>query len=415
MNLTRLTPRFSHRLLSEALEDSPVVLIHGPRQCGKSTLARMLGDSMGYDYMTFDNDVTRDFALNDPLGFVDSLPERIILDEVQRVPQLFTSFKAVVDKDRQPGRFLLTGSANILLLPKLADSLAGRMAIQRLYPFAQCELEGQASDFLDRLFTADFPMRQVDRLKDNLLERIVSGGYPPALSRPEGRRRDVWYRDYLDTVVQRDVREISHIRALDALPRLLQMTAVRTAQLLNLTELASAFQLSRPTIGEYLTLLENIFLVERLPPWHSNQTSRLVKTPKLHMGDTGLACSLLGLTTDVLKHERDRLGPLLETFVYQELRRLASWHDRRHDFFHYRDKDQVEVDIVIDRGIAELAGVEVKAAATVKATDFKGLQRLQKLAGERFAAGVVLYDGEICIRFAEKLFAVPLRWLWDRP
>lgn len=215
--------------------------------------------------------------------------------------------------------------------------------------------------------------------------------------------------------MQRDVREISHIRALDALPRLLQMTAVRTAQLLNLTDLSSAFQLSRPTIGEYLTLLENIFLVERLPPWHSNQTSRLIKSPKLHMGDTGLACSLLGLTADVLKHERDRLGPLLETFVYQELRRLASWHDRHHDFFHYRDKDQVEVDIVIERGITQLVGVEVKAAATVKAADFKGLRRLQKDSGERFAAGVVLYDGEMSIRFAEKLFAVPLRWLWDSP
>lgn len=415
MNLTSLKPRFSHHILSQALGDSSVVLIHGPRQCGKSTLARMLGDAVGYDYMTFDSDVIRDFAVNDPIGFVDRLPERVILDEVQRVPQLFTSLKAAVDKDRQPGRFLLTGSANILLLPKLADSLAGRMAIQRLYPFAQCELEGQASDFLDRLFASDFPMRQVDRLKDNLLERIVSGGYPPALSRPEGRRRDVWYRDYLDTVVQRDVHDITRIRSLDALPRLLQMTAVRTAQLLNLTELASAFQLARPTIGEYLTLLENIFLMERLPPWHSNHTSRLIKSPKLHMGDTGLACSLLGLTTEVLTRERGRLGPLLETFVYQEIRRLASWHDRRHDFFHYRDKDQVEVDIVIERGITQLAGVEVKAAATVTAADFKGLQRLQKVAGERFAAGVVLYDGEMSLRFAEKLFAVPLRWLWDRP
>jgi len=415
MTLTRLTPRLSHGILSQALEDSPVVLIHGPRQCGKSTIARMLGDAMGYAYMTFDNDVVRDFALNDPIGFVDELPDRVSLGEVQRVPQLFTTLKAVVDKDRQPGRFLLTGSANILLLPKLADSLAGRMAIQRLYPFAQCELEGQASDFLDRLFASDFPMRQVERLKDNLLERVVSGGYPPALSRPEGRRRDVWYRDYLDTVVQRDVREITHIRALDALPRLLQMTAVRTAQLLNLTELSSAFQLSRPTVGEYLTLLENIFLMERLPPWHSNQTSRLIKSPKLHMGDTGLACSLLGLTADVLKLERSRLGPLLETFVYQELRRLASWHDRHHDFFHYRDKDQVEVDIVIERGITQLVGVEVKAAATVTPADFKGLQRLQQVAGQRFMGGVVLYDGEMSIRFAEKLFAVPLRWLWESP
>jgi predicted AAA+ superfamily ATPase len=415
MNNYSLTPRFAQSVLSEALDDSPVVLLHGPRQCGKSTLARVLGEQRGYDYITFDDDVIRAAAHSDPIGFVESLADRVILDEVQRVPHIFTSLKASVDRNRLPGRFLLTGSANVLLLPKLADSLAGRMAIQRLYPFAQCELKGDDSDFLNRLFEANFPMRKAERLKEALLARIVAGGYPAALIRPDGRRRDNWYRDYISTIVQRDVRDISHIRSLDELPRLLRVAAARTAQLFNLTELASAFQLSRPTIGEYMTLLENIFLLEKLEPWHSNRTSRLIKTPKLHMSDTGLTCSLLGLSTDVLLKDRSQLGPLLETFVYQELKRQASWHDKNHDFFHYRDKDQVEVDIVIERGVTELVGIEIKSSATVTATDFKGLQKLQQIAGKRFVGGVVLYDGEISVGFGEKLFAVPIRWLWDNP
>ncbi|MGH8115135.1 MAG: ATP-binding protein [Rhodanobacteraceae bacterium] len=399
--------------LVEALSDSPVVLIHGPRQCGKSTLARMLGDKRGYEYLSFDNDVTRSAAEADPIGFVDGLAEHVVLDEVQRVPGLFTSLKSAVDRDRRPGRFLLTGSANVLLVPKLADSLAGRMAIQRLHPFAQCELTGKFSTFLDHLFAAEFPARKLARLRGELTDRITAGGYAPALVRPEGRRRDNWYRDYIDTLVQRDVRDLARISALDAMPRLLRMAASRTAQLLNLSDLAALFQLSRVTIGDYVTLLEHVFLLERLSPWYSNRSSRLVKTPKLHLGDTGLACGLLSLDAATLAADRAQLGPLLETFVYQELLRLASGHEHRHDFSHFRDRDQVEVDIVIERGARQLAGVEVKAAATVTAADFRGLRKLRGMAGRHFVAGVVLYDGETCASFGDGLFAVPIRLLWE--
>jgi predicted AAA+ superfamily ATPase len=408
-----LHKRLIEPALVEALADSPVVLIHGPRQCGKSTLARMLGDRRGYEYLSFDNDVTRSAAEADPIGFVDGLSERVILDEVQRVPGLFTSLKSAVDRNRRPGRFLLTGSANVLLVPKLADSLAGRMAIQRLHPFAQCELTGKASTFLDHLFAVEFPARKSARLQNELATRITAGGYPPALARAEGRRRDNWYRDYIDTLVQRDVRDLARISALDALPRLLRMAASRTAQLFNLSDLATSFQLSRVTIGDYVTLLEHVFLLERLPPWYSNRSSRLVKTPKLHLGDTGLACGLLGLDAAALVTDRAQLGPLLETFVYQELRRLASAHEHSHDFYHFRDRDQVEVDIVIERGARQLAGVEVKAAATVTAADFRGLRKLRDMAGKRFVAGVVLYDGEICASFGDGLYAVPIRLLWE--
>jgi predicted AAA+ superfamily ATPase len=215
--------------------------------------------------------------------------------------------------------------------------------------------------------------------------------------------------------VQRDIREITHIRSLDTLSVLLRSAAARTAQLLNLSDLATAFQQSRVTIGDYLSLLEHIFLVERLLPWHNNSISRLIKTPKLHLGDTGLACGLLGFSAAMLDEDRTRLGPLLETFVYQELRRLASWHEEHHEFFHFRHRDGAEVDIVIERGAHQVAGVEVKAAASVTAADFKGLRKLKEICGDRFMGGVVLYDGEYSVSFAPDLFAVPLRWLWENP
>ena len=413
MHEATLYPRYAERRLIEALADSPAVLIHGPRQCGKTTLAQVVGERMGYGYISFDDDVARGAAQSDPAGFVADLPKRSILDEVQRVPSLFAALKTAIDRKRVPGRFILTGSANVLLVPRLADSLAGRLEILRLHPLAQCELARRAPGFLDTLFAGGFKTRQTARLAGQLAERIAAGGYPAALVRPAGRRRTVWYRDYLDALVQRDVRDLTRINSLDALPRLLTLAAAQTAQMLNVSSLAAPFQLSRPTIHDYVTLLERVFLVEKLPPWHSNRLSRLVKTPKLHVGDTGLACALLGLDSSALAADRPLLGHFLETFVFQELRRQASWHDDPLTFFHYRDRDDAEVDIVIERGARLLAGVEVKAASTVTSTDFRGLRKLKDAAGKRFACGVVLYDGEICAGFGDGMYAVPLRALWE--
>lgn len=411
------TGKILHRLiegrLEEALGDSPVVLIHGPRQSGKTTLAQRVGGERGYDYFNLDDDVVRAGAEADPVRFVADLPRHAVLDEVQRVPSLFTALKVAVDRDRRAGRFLLTGSANVLLVPKLADSLAGRMEIIRLFPFAQCEIEGRAPPFLDALFGRRFKARRTQRLGPRLAERIVAGGYPAALARTTPRRRVVWYRDYIETMVQRDVRELARIASLNALPRLLALAAGQTARLLNVTDLAGPFQLSRPTIRDYVTLLEQVFLIEELSPWHSNRLSRLVKTPKLHVGDTGVAATLLGLDAGSLYDDRESLGQMLETFVYQELRRQASGHEDEIRFHHFRDKDGYEVDIVLERGGRSLAGVEVKAAATVTATDFRGLRKLAAAAGRRFAAGVVLYDGETSASFGDLLYAVPVGALWE--
>ena len=406
-------PRFVLPRLTEALEDTPVVLIHGPRQCGKTTLARSVGDAAGYAYISFDSDVLRASAQTDPVGFVADLPEKTVLDEVQRVPELFTALKAAVDRDRQPGRFILTGSANVLLVPRLADSLAGRMEILRLHPLAQEELEGKVSGFLGALFGEGFKANQQVRLGKELAERIAAGGYPAALARPSPRRRATWYRDYIETLVQRDVRDLARISSLDVLPRLLTLAAGQTARLLNVADLASPFQLSRPTIRDYVTLLARVFLLEELPPWHSNRLSRLIKTPKLHLGDTGLACTLLGVDAAALWANRTLLGQLLETFVFQELRRQASWQEDPITFHHFRDRDGVEVDIVLEGSGQRMAGIEVKASATITASDFRGLRKLKESAGNRFVSGVVLYDGEVTTPFGDRLFAVPIRSLWD--
>ncbi len=412
---TALHPRHAARLLQEALEDTPAVLIHGPRQCGKTTLARTVGGPLGYAYFSFDDDAVRAAAAADPAGFVADLPERVILDEAQRAPAIFAALKLAIDRRRVPGRFLLTGSTHVLLVPHLSDSLAGRMEILRLHPLAQCELERRVPGFLDALFSGGFETRRVDRLGPRLAERIVGGGYPAALARPAGRRRTAWYRDHVETQVQRDVRDLARISALDALPRLMELVAAQTARLINLTDLAAPFQLSRPTIRDYVALLERVFLVDRLPPWHSNRLSRLVKTPKLHVGDTGTACALLGVDAADLYADRQLLGHLLETFVLGELRRQASWRDGPLAFFHYRDKEAAEVDIVVERGARAVAGVEVKASATVTAADFRGLRKLRRAGGSRFAGGAVLYDGEVSVRFGDGLYAVPVRLLWETP
>ena len=416
------SPRLAAPALRAALADTPVVLIHGPRQCGKTTLAQQVGREFDYAYLTFDDDARRAAALADPVGFVADLPDKVILDEIQRVPSLFTSIKASVDKDRRPGRVMFTGSSNVLLLPKLADSLAGRMEILRLHPFAQIEMTAPTSEsasesgfassstFMQQLQAGQFqPMPAHERrMGAALADMVVAGGYPAALARKTPARRRAWYRDYIQTLVQRDVRELARIQSLDALPRLLALAAGQTARLINVMDLAAPFQLSRLTVRDYVNLLAQVFLLEELPPWFSNRLSRLIKTPKLHLTDTGVACALLGLDAAALWADRALLGQLLETFVLQELRRLDGATDAPSQFYHLRDKDGVEVDIVMAHGNGKLSGIEVKASSTVSVQDFKGLKKLQASEPDRFHCGVLVYDGDACLRFGEGMFAVPV-------
>ena len=412
MTLQRLVPRSVLPRLLEALADSPVVLLQGPRQSGKTTLARTLAHERGYEYLTLDDDVVRAAAAADPVRFVDDMPAKAVVDEVQRAPELFTALKRSVDRDRRPGRFLLTGSANLLLTPELADSLAGRMEAVPLYPLAQAELEGAEPRFLERLLSAGFRLARSERLGKGLAELIVAGGYPAALARAPGTRRRAWYRDYVAALTQRDVLDIARVTSTEALARLMQVAASHTASMLNVSELAAPFQLSRPTIDTYLSLLRQLFLVDELPAWHSNRLKRLVKTPKLHVTDTGLAAALTNVSADAVYRDRRLFGALLETFVYTELAKQASCRDDDLRLFHLRDRDGVEVDVVVEAHDGVVAGVEVKAAATVGEEDFKGLKRLRDSLGERFACGVLLHDGDSVLPFGDRLFAMPVARLW---
>jgi uncharacterized protein len=409
---TALYRRLAESALVSAIADTPVVLIHGPRQCGKTTLAKQVGKRRRYRYYTFDDATTLAAARADITGFVSRLERRAILDEVQHVPELFAALKPVIDANRRSVSFILTGSSNVLLIPRLSDSLAGRMEILRLHPLSQVELERARPNFLIRLFSDSQEFNHGGSLGRDLAERIVRGGYPVVQKRTP-RRRDDWYTNYVETLIQRDVRDLSHIGNLDALPKLLALAASQTARLANLSEIASAFEISRPTIRNYLTLIERLFLLEYLQPWFSNRAKRLVKTSKLHFGDTGLACNLLRCGAAELYEHRELLGQLLETFVFGEIERQACGHPERIVLHHLRDKDGYEVDLLVQQG-THYAGIEVKAANSVNEGDFRGLKRMRQLVGTRFHSGIVLYDGEQVLPFGERLLAVPISALWAR-
>lgn len=405
-------PRLLRPRLEEALDDTPVVLIHGPRQCGKTTLTKKVGNERGYRYLSFDDVNLVAAAKADPIGFVDRLDDRVILDEIQRVPELFSSLKLAVDQRRQAGRFLLTGSANVLLIPALADSLAGRMEILNLRPLARCEIEQRPDSLLAQILEDDFSFSGGGKLGGQLAVCVVEGGYPEPLQRGTERRKTLWYRNYVETLVQRDIRELARISNLESIPKILQLAAAQSAQLLNMSAIAAPFQMTRQTTSAYFSLLQNIFLVDVLPAWHSNRGKRLIKTPKVHMADTGLAAVLLGMNADRLDADRSLLGHLSESFVYNELRRQASGIDTDIHFYHFRDKDQYEVDIVIEQNGGGIIGVEVKAVATVTQKDFRGLNKLQMTTGDLWKAGLVFYDGDRVLTFGETLYAVPISVLW---
>jgi hypothetical protein len=412
MSSAALFPRYLSREVREALLDSPVVLVNGPRQCGKTTLVKLLGTELGYYYVSFDDEVQRASAQRDPVGFLDLLRLPVVLDEVQMVPNLFPALKRVVDSGTANGQFLLTGSASVMLVPQLTESLAGRIDMFDLRPLSQDEIAGRESSFLADLFQCRFSGDPSKRLGESLLQRVVNGGYPRALARSTAGRKSKWYRDYVTSIIQRDVQSLAQIRSLEALERLVQLAAGQTAHLFVASDLAAPLQVTRPTVQSWTSFLERVFLLERLPPWHSNQISRLTKTPKLYVGDSGLACALLGIGVESLRRNPALRGQMIETFVVQELRRQATWHPLAHRFFHFRSNDGIEVDVVLEREDGMVAAVEVKAGATVGASDFRGLRKLAQVLQDRFAAGVVLFDGERPVPFGDRLLAVPIRHLW---
>ena len=408
-----LYPRFVERQLREAIEDTPVVVIHGPRQCGKSTLALMLSDSTHeYKYLTFDDDTVMTAAKLDPLGFCLRLPNKVIIDEVQRVPSIFTAIKYIVDQNRTPGRLILTGSSDAMSMPQVAESLAGRVEIIRLYPFAQAEFrkEQENNTLLYHIYHGSFATltnKTYQRLGPKLSEMIVRGSFPSALQRHKERRVQRWYTEYTQALVQRDIHQLAEIRKAEAVPKLLEVCALHSAQVMNFSKLSALLSLSQTTLKDYLSLLKQLFLIDELPAYHNNLLKRLSKSPKLHLLDTGLACAIMGLNSEALELNRTYLGALVETWVFQELSKQASFLDERIKFSHYRTNTKVEVDIILE-SFKGIIGIEVKATASVNFSDFKGLAKLRDELGEKWFMGILFYDGEYILPSGEGLWAVPL-------
>jgi len=398
-------------LVQESLQDTPAVLINGPRQCGKTTLVQQFVGPMAY--LTLDDPNLLAAAQQDPLGLVRRL-DRAVIDEVQRAPQLLLALKLTIDQDRRPGRFLLTGSANLMALPQIADSLAGRMAVHALLPFSQSELQGRPNDFLQRALAQDWPLTHpawvvpATQPVSDTVHHVLAGGYPEMRLRPTIARRQAWAQAYIHTLLERDVRDVAHIDHLSQLPRLLSVAAAHCGQLFNGSQIGGQLSLNTKTVDKYLGILEKLFLVQRLPAWSRNELSRLIKTPKLHFLDAGLQATLTRLGPDLVFAQRERWGTTLETWVHAELRKALTLNVDGWTLAHYRDKDQVEVDFVLESPQRRLVGIEVKAAATVSAADFKGLKRLQSQTGADFLTGLVLYDGTQALGFGEGLWAVPL-------
>ena len=408
-----MLPRFLADQLRAALEDSPVTTLVGARQTGKTTLVQSLSrEGLQLDYLTLDDAGVLAAAGADPAGFIRGLAGPVALDEVQRVPELFPAIKLAVDRDRRPGRFLLTGSANVLFLPQVSESLAGRMEILTLWPLSQGELRSRRECLLDRLFGEDAHAEPELLAPDELIELIVSGGYPPAAERRTEARRAAWFGSYLSAVVQRDVRELANIDRLRDLPRLLAAVAARTTGILNTADLGRDLAIPQTSLQRYMTLLENVFLVVRVPAWHKNVGQRLLKSPKILLNDSGLAAHLLGTTSRRLREDRALLGKLLENLVGMELVKQASWSPLRASVLHYRTTKGLEVDYVLEDAAGRIAGVEVKASATVGSGDFNGLRSLADRAGADFVRGVVLYTGDVSVPFSETLAAWPIGSLW---
>lgn len=410
---TDYLPRGIRSTLDAALADTPVVCLLGPRQVGKTTLVRRLSPDLAY--VSMDEAPLQQTARDDPAGFVAGLPDRVILDEVQLAPEVMAPIKLAVDRDRQPGRFILTGSANLLLLPTLTESLAGRMEVIHLHPLTESEKERQAGTFLRKLLQGALEpdIRPDDPgTGEALVRRLLAGGYPEAVRRSPDRAR-VWHHNYLTSIMERDVREIAQIRQVDDLARLLSYLAQQGASLLNVSNLSKALLLDRTTVDHYLTVLQRLFLIRLLPAWQRNHAKRLIKTPKVHVVDSGLAATLMDLHADDWNLQRQRFGNLLESFVVQQIAAQVAWTDPRLKLYHYRDKDQVEVDCVLTRG-ARVWGIEVKASQSVSNEDVKGLVRLARIVDADFAGGIVFYNGRSIVPLADGQFhAVPLAKLWE--
>jgi hypothetical protein len=407
-----LVPRHAESLVAEALADTRVVLVNGARQSGKSTLTRLTAAGRpGTVTRLLDDTVTLRAAQDDPTSFVEH-DGLMVIDEIQLAPELLRAIKVSVDLDPRPGKFLLTGSSRVLALRSLPDALPGRMEVIELWPFSQGEMTGEPDRFIDAAFRHGPALDHTSSLRRrDYLERAVTGGFPEAVRRTP-RRRAAFFDSYTSTLIERDVLELASIERHGDLLKLLALLAGRVSGLLVPSTLASAAGIPRTTLVRYLELLSSVFLIKSIPAWSSGQTTRAIGTPKLAFTDTGIACSLIGQDATRLGEPGGSAGAVLENFAVMELARQLTWSDERGRLYHYRTKDKLEVDAVIETPDGRVIGVEVKSGASVHTEDLAGLRNLARHLGDKFVAGYIVYTGQQTLSFGGKIKAIPMDALW---
>lgn len=412
--------RYIANSLIEALSDTPIVLVNGARQAGKSTLCTALMEDpelkqifSAESMITMDDPTTLEAAKRDPLGFLTDLGKHVVIDEVQRAPELFLSMKKLIDEDRKGRRIILTGSANVLLLPKIGDSLAGRMEINTLWPLSQDEISGTRSFFLETLVNENEPFSSSKTTWSKIAEMIRLGGYPESLERKSQQRRSKWFNDYLTAILQKDIRDISNIEGLNEIPNLLKLIATRVGSTLNLSDIGRLAGISHTTLKRYFTLLENIFMIVKVPAWTKNTEGKLVKSPKVYLNDTGLLNHLIGKEDERFLEQRSNAGSFLENFIVMEIVKQLTWSPISLKPYHFSIHRGSEVDLVLEDNSGDIYGIEIKSASTLQGKDFNGLRRLSQLVGEKFKRGIVLYTGEQYLGgFGDNLQAVPIASVW---
>jgi hypothetical protein len=408
----RILPRHAENTIKRALSDTRVVLVNGARQSGKSTLAVQLASERGAEWRSLDRAATRQAAEFDPTGFV-AVEGSLVIDEVQRVPELLLAIKEVVDFDPRPGRFLLTGSARVLGMRAVPDTLPGRVEAIELWPLAQGEIDGKPDGFVDTAFARGPDLRHSSTEdRGAYVERIVRGGFPEAVARADSRR-ERFLDDYVADLVNRDVIQLAEIERGAEMRALTKLLAARSGQLLVPARLANELDLPNPTVRRYLGLLEEVFLIKRIPAWSRNLGTRATGTVKVAMVDSGIAANLMGMNARRLRQPTSPLGSLLEGFVAMEIARQLTWSNERAELFHYRTRDNIEVDLVLENRSGDVVAIDVKAAATVRAEDFRGLRHLADRLGDDLVVGIVLYTGTETLPFGPKFRAVPVSALWE--
>jgi predicted AAA+ superfamily ATPase len=406
-------PRWQKSSLEQALAARRVVMLTGPRQCGKTTLARMLV-SGNTAYRTLDDVAVRQAAESDPHLFVDNVPPggTLIIDEVQKAPDLLPAIKKVVDQDNRPGQFLITGSANILSLPTVQESLAGRVGKVRLRPLSQGEIDGTKPLFLERAFAQDFKRRK-KLSRNDLIEMIFKGGFPEAV-RLEGKVRRNWHIDYIDALIEHDLNDIAGIRQVDVMKDLVRVLAAWSSKFMNVSAIGASLSADRRTLANYISALQAFYIVESVPAWHKTDYDRAEKQSKLFMADTGMMTALLGWKPADLSNDPDKPGKAFETFAYNELAaQIDAASEESYHLYHYRDHDKREIDFLIERDDQHMLAIEIKSGITVRKSDFKYIKWFRdNLAKGKPLIGIVLYAGDEVLSFGENLWAVPFDCMW---